>query len=189
MLSLRPAHVAVLNTALNREASEDVPSIPEIPGRVAISSPEEYDRRANEAVDKYIAFLDNRRVPGEAKRAFLTQVTGELPVLTGNLVKLLESKRRLSLLPQIAESFQSMLDEHNNIAHAEVLTAVSLDEDQRNALTSRLSELTGKQVQVEIHEAPEILGGLVARIGDRLIDGSAKTKLLALKRQLARATR
>jgi F-type H+-transporting ATPase subunit delta len=119
----------------------------------------------------------------------LTQVTGELPVLTGNLVKLLESKRRLSLLPQIAESFQSMLDEHNNIAHAQVLTAVSLDEDERNALTSRLSELTGKEVQVEIHEAPEILGGLVARIGDRLIDGSARTKLLALKRQLARATR
>jgi F-type H+-transporting ATPase subunit delta len=141
------------------------------------------------ASDEAVAFLDNRRVPGEAKQAFLAQVTGELPVLTGNLVKLLESKRRLSLLPQIAESFQSMLDEHNNIAHAQVLTAVSLDEDERNALTSRLSELTGKQVQVEIHEAPEILGGLVARIGDRLIDGSAKTKLLALKRQLARATR
>jgi F-type H+-transporting ATPase subunit delta len=141
------------------------------------------------ASDEAVAFLDDRRVPGEAKRAFLTQVTGELPVLTGNLVKLLESKRRLSLLPQIAESFQSMLDEHNNIAHAQVLTAVSLDEDERNALTSRLSELTGKEVQVEIHEAPEILGGLVARIGDRLIDGSARTKLLALKRQLARATR
>ena len=126
---------------------------------------------------------------GEAKEAFLTQVTGELPALTSNLVKLLESKRRLALLPQIAEFFQSLLDEHNGIAHAQVLTAVSIGDDERRALANRLSELTGKQVQVEIHEAPEILGGLVARIGDRLIDGSAKTKLLALKRQLVRATR
>ncbi len=141
------------------------------------------------ASDEAIAFLDDRRVPGEAKLGFLTQVTGELPVLTSNLVKLLERKRRLPLLPQIAESFQSMLDEHNGIAHAQVLTAVALGEDEQRALTSRLSEITGKQVLVEIHEAPEILGGLVARIGDRLIDGSAKTKLLALKRQLARATR
>ncbi|MCI0856252.1 MAG: F0F1 ATP synthase subunit delta [Chloroflexi bacterium] len=141
------------------------------------------------ASDEAIAFLDDRRVPGEAKEAFLTQVTGELPALTSNLVKLLESKRRLALLPQIAEFFQSLLDEHNGIAHAQVLTAVSIGDDERRALANRLSELTGKQVQVEIHEAPEILGGLVARIGDRLIDGSAKTKLLALKRQLARATR
>ncbi len=141
------------------------------------------------ASDEAIAFLDDRRVPGDAKEAFLTRAAGELPVLTSNLVKLLESKRRLPLLPQIAEFFQSLLDEHNGIAHAQVLTAVSIGDDERRALASRLSELTGKQVQVEIHEAPEILGGLVARIGDRLIDGSAKTKLLALKRQLARAAR
>ena len=142
------------------------------------------------ASDEAIAFLDDRRVPGEAKEAFLTQVTGELPALTSNLVKLLESKRRLPLLPQIAEFFQVLLDEHNGIAHAQVLTAVPMSDDEQRTLAARLRELTGKQeVQVEAHEAPEILGGLVVRIGDRLIDGSAKTKLLALKRQLARATR
>jgi F-type H+-transporting ATPase subunit delta len=141
------------------------------------------------ASDEAIGFLADRRVPGDAKGAFLTQVTGEVPALTANLIKLLESKRRLPLLPQIAEFFQSLLDEHNGIAHAQVLTAISIGDDEQRTLASRLSELTGKQVQVEVHEAPEIIGGLVARIGDRLIDGSAKTKLLALKRELTRATR
>ncbi len=136
-----------------------------------------------------LAFLGDRRVPADAKESFLTQVAGELPPLTGNLVKLLESKRRLTLLPQIAESFQTLVDEHRGIAHAQVLTAVAMSDDERQAVARRLSELTGKQVDVEAHEAPEILGGLVARIGDHLIDGSAKTKLLALKRDLARATR
>lgn len=136
-----------------------------------------------------LAFLGDRRVPGDAKESFLTRVAGELPPMVGNLVKLLESKRRLPLLSQIAEFFQELLDDHNGIAHAQVLTAVPMSDDEQRALAARLSELTGKQVQVEAHEEPEILGGLVARIGDRLIDGSAKTKLLALKRELARATR
>ena len=66
-----------------------------------------------------------------------------------------------------------------------MLTAVQLSDDERQALARRLSELTGKQVTVHPHEAPEILGGLVARIGDELIDGSTRSKLEALKRQLA----
>ncbi len=136
-----------------------------------------------------IGFLGDQRVPGDAKVSFLTQVAGELPPMVGNLVKLLESKRRLPLLSGIAEVFQTLLDDHNGIAHAQVLTAVPMSEEEQRTLAARLSELTGKQVQVEAHEDPEILGGLVARIGDRLIDGSAKTKLLALKRELARATR
>ena len=136
-----------------------------------------------------IGFLGDRRVPGDAKVSFLTQVAGELPPMVGNLVKLLESKRRLPLLSGIAEVFQTLLDDHNGIAHAQVLTAVPMSEDELRTLATRPPEPTGKQVQVETREDPEILGGLVARIGDRLIDGSAKTKLLALKRELARATR
>jgi len=141
------------------------------------------------ASDEALAFLDDRRVPAEGKREFLTRVAGDLPVLVDNLVKVLESKRRLALLPQMAEAFQEMLDEHNGVAHAQVLTAVLMSDDEQRAMASRLSEMTGKHVLLEAYEAPEILGGLVARIGDQLIDGSARTKLLALKRELATATR
>lgn len=139
--------------------------------------------------DEALAFLGDRRFPRDAKVSFLMQAAGNLPPLVGNLIKLLAQKDRLSLLPQIAEAYQGLLDEHNGIAHARVLTAIAMSDDEQDALAAKLSELTGKQILLETLEEPEILGGLVARIGDRLIDGSAKTKLVALKRKLASGSR
>lgn len=136
-----------------------------------------------------LAFVANRQMPAAAKEAFLQQAAGETAPLAWNLVRLLAGKNRLALLPQVAERFQALLDEHRGIEHAHVLTAVTMSDDEREALARRLSELTGKQVQVEVYEDPEIMGGLVARIGDRLIDGSTRSKLLALKRTLAGTTR
>ena len=138
-----------------------------------------------EAVD----FVASRQVSPDGKETFLRRAAGELSALAWNLVRLLAAKGRLALLPQIAEQFQTLLDGHRGIAHAQVLTAVAMSDEERQALATRLSELTGKQVQVEAYEEPEILGGLVARIGDRLIDGSTRSKLVALKRELAGTTR
>ncbi len=136
-----------------------------------------------------LSFVASRQVTSEAKEQFLRRVTVEPAPLVWNLVRLLASKGRLPLLPQIVEEFQALLDEQRGIAHAQVVTAMAMSEDDREALARRLSELTGKQVLVEAQEDPEILGGLIARIGDRLVDGSARSKLLALKRRLAGATR
>ena len=136
-----------------------------------------------------LAFVANRQVPSAAKEAFLRRAAEEPSPLVWNLVRLLEAKGRLSLLPQIAQHFQALLDDHRGIAHANVVTAVPMSDAERQALARRLSELTGKQVLVEAREDPDILGGLVALIGDRLIDGSTRTKLIALKRQLAGAAR
>lgn len=130
-------------------------------------------------------FVASRQVPREAKESFLARAAGDLTPFVWNLVRLLNSKSRLALLPQIAESFQELSDEHRGIAHAHVLTAVKLSDEEEQAMARRLSELTGKQVTVHPHEAPEILGGVVARIGDELIDGSTRSKLESLKRQLA----
>jgi len=135
------------------------------------------------------AFLASRQVDAAAKESFLRQAGGEPSPLVWNLVRLLSSKGRLALLADIAEQFQALLDEHRGIAHAQVMTAVPVSDDEREALARRLSELTGKRVLVETREEPAILGGLVARIGDRLIDGSTRSKLEALRRRLAGATR
>jgi F-type H+-transporting ATPase subunit delta len=136
-----------------------------------------------------LSFVASRQVTSEAKEQFLRRVTVDPSPLVWNLVRLLASKGRLPLLPQIVEEFQALLDEQRGIAHAQVVTATAMSEEEREALARRLSELTGKQVLVEAQEDAEILGGLIARIGDRLIDGSARSKLLALKRRLAGATR
>jgi F-type H+-transporting ATPase subunit delta len=135
--------------------------------------------------DEAQAFVASRQVTREGKESFLQRTAGELRPLVWNLVRLLNAKGRLALLPQIAEAFQELLDEAHGVAHAQVLTAVPLSDEDRQAMTRRLSELTGKQVTIHPHEAPEIIGGLVARIGDELIDGSTRSKLEALKRQLA----
>ena len=134
-------------------------------------------------------FLVGRQMPEEGKQDFLRRVIGQPAPLVWNLLRLLSEKNRLGLLPQIIEAFQQLVDEERGIAHAQVVTAVPMSGEERAAIARRLSELTGKQVQIETREDAEILGGLVARIGDRLIDGSARTRLLALKRRLAGAMR
>lgn len=129
------------------------------------------------------------KAPWDAKEDFLKRVVGEPAPLVWNLVRLLESKGRLALLPQIAGRFLELLDAERGIAHAQVVTAVEMSDVERRALGTRLSELTGKQVELQLYEDPEILGGLVVRIGDQLIDGSTRSRLVALKRKLAGAAR
>lgn len=136
-----------------------------------------------------LAFIASRRVTPQAKESFLRRVAGEPDPLVWNLVRLLASKGRLELLPQIMEGFQELLDAQRGIAHAEVVTAVALSDEERAALAQRLSALTGRQVQVTLREDPEIFGGLIARMGDQLIDGSTRSRLLQLKRQLGGAAR
>ena len=135
------------------------------------------------------AFLASVRAPNQAKETFLQRVLEQPSPLVWNFLRLLNERKRLALLPQIIDVFQALVDDEKGVASAQVVTAVEMNDDERNAIARRLSQLTGKQVQVEAHTDPEMLGGMVARIGDRLIDGSTRNKLIALKRQLAGSTR
>ncbi|MEX2160206.1 MAG: F0F1 ATP synthase subunit delta [Dehalococcoidia bacterium] len=136
-----------------------------------------------------LAFVSSRTIPREAKEDLIRRTAGDLSPLVWNLVRLLNQRGRLELLLQIVERFQELLDEERGIEHVQVLTAVEMSPDERDALRKRLSDMTGKQVEMQAFVEPEILGGLVVRVGDRLIDGSTKSKLLTLKRQLAGQTR
>lgn len=131
-----------------------------------------------------VAFFESARVPEAEKERVLEQVLEGIGPLAWNLVRLLVSRGRLGLTPQIALAFQELVDEHRGVAHAVVSTAVPLTAPQVEAVAARLGDLTGKQVVVEAQEEPGIIGGLVARIGDRLIDGSTRGKLESLKREL-----
>ncbi|MHB8377115.1 MAG: F0F1 ATP synthase subunit delta, partial [Dehalococcoidia bacterium] len=85
--------------------------------------------------------------------------------------------------------FGEQVDERRGIAHALVTTAVPLSDDERGAVAARLSAITGKTVDVVPVVDPAIIGGVVARIGDQLIDGSTRTRLKALRRSLEGAAR
>ncbi len=128
--------------------------------------------------------LSSQRIPADRKEALIRQAAPDLRPLSWNLVRLLIRKNRLRLLPQIAEALRELVDERRGVAKAIVTTAVPLDDSDRQRIAERLSAITGKQVVVEPRVDESIMGGLIARIGDRLIDGSTRTKLLALRAAL-----
>lgn len=134
--------------------------------------------------------LASGRVPREGKQRLLEAgLAGSVSKLAMNLALLLLERGRIDLARNVQAAFQEKVDERLNIAHATVTTAVPLADDERRAVAAKLSSLTGKQVDVTPVVDESIIGGVVARIGDELIDGSTRTRLLALKRRLAGAAR
>jgi F-type H+-transporting ATPase subunit delta len=132
-----------------------------------------------------VDILTSSRVPSEAKGSLLQSGLAGIGPLALNLAHLLVEKGRIALAEDVRAEYQRLLDEHRGMAQATVLTAVPLSEDERQAVVRRLQELTGKEIVLETQVDPEMLGGLVARVGDRLIDGSTRSQLLKLRSRLA----
>ena len=79
-----------------------------------------------------------------------------------------------------------MLDAHRGIERAEITSAVALSDEQQTRVENLLKEMVGKEIVLTVRIDPQILGGIVARVGDRVIDGSTRTKLEGLRRELVR---
>ena len=102
-----------------------------------------------------------------------------------NLMALLSSRGLVEMLPGIADRYQEMLDIHQGVERAEVVSAVSLTGEQQQHVTRMLNDLSGKDVRLTTRVDPEILGGLVIRVGDKVMDGSARARLQNMRRELA----
>ena len=87
-------------------------------------------------------------------------------------------------LPAIVNRFVELATATRQHEVAEVRSAVPLDDTQRDRLAAALSRATGKQVEVRVIVDPSVLGGVVARIGDTVIDGSVRSRLEQLKEQI-----
>jgi len=87
-------------------------------------------------------------------------------------------------LPQILEELSTIAAEARNFVVAEVRTAVPLDDKQRSEMAKALSKATGKHVEVKVLVDPSVIGGVVAKIGDTVIDGSIKRRLEQLREQV-----
>jgi F-type H+-transporting ATPase subunit delta len=136
-----------------------------------------------------VALLQDPRVPFETKTGLISGALGEVLPLVLNLVYLLLLRGRLGMLGEIADEYRRLLDNHRGIERAEVLTAVPLDDAEKQKLAERLGAITGKKITVEAEVDPGLVGGFTARIGGKLLDGSTRSKLVALKRELARGGR
>ena len=104
---------------------------------------------------------------------------------TLNLILFMIRRGRIDDLPRVAEEFGRLDDERRGITHADRHQRVCRStESEVGALTRRLEQLTGGQVRLSVETDPSLLGGLVVRVGDRLIDGSVRGRLERLRSQL-----
>jgi F-type H+-transporting ATPase subunit delta len=134
--------------------------------------------------------LASGRVPREEKVRLLSAgLENKLTPQAWNLVRILEQRGKTDLARQIQTQFQERYNDQRGIAHAVVTTAVPLGDDERTAVADQLSKIVGKRVNITPVVDESIIGGIVARIGDQLIDGSTKSRLVALKRRLEGAVR
>ena len=99
------------------------------------------------------------------------------------------SKGKLKNVDQIADEYDGILDEHKGIKHATVITAVPVDEAEKQKIVNQLQKITGKKVSVKLQVNPSILGGMVARIEDTMIDGSVRSRLELLKKDMVKAAK
>jgi F-type H+-transporting ATPase subunit delta len=135
------------------------------------------------------ALLENPKVPFEAKAKILSEHLGDINPLALNLVYLLVAKGRLGMLGDIADEYQLLLDSYRGIERAEVATAVALDDKEVAELEKRLGAMLGKKVVVEARVDKGLIGGIVARVGGKLLDGSTISKLMAMRKALAGISR
>lgn len=133
-----------------------------------------------------VAWLENPRFHFDIKAKFLSERLGDINPLALNLACLLVARGRLSMAGDIADEYQQLLDSYHGIEQAEVTTAIPLDDEDKRILAERLSAIAGKKIVLKPKVDSSIIGGVVARIGDKLLDGSTSSKLLALKRELER---
>tara|TARA_R110002110_G_scaffold94273_1_gene244668 strand:+ start:176 stop:706 length:531 start_codon:yes stop_codon:yes gene_type:complete len=101
--------------------------------------------------------------------------------LTLNFISLITSNRRLFALSDMIKAYAMLLAQHRGEISAEVTSAAKLSTKQMNAVKSELKAVVGRDVKLVPHVDPSLLGGLIVKVGSRMVDNSLKTKLDGLK--------
>jgi F-type H+-transporting ATPase subunit delta len=136
----------------------------------------------NEQVSTY---LTNPSVAADRKLATLDAALGaNVQPETRNLAKMLIERNRMTLLPEIREIFDDEVRAERGVVVANVTTAERLSDPEKDLIREKLETLTGKTVELAVRIEPEIIGGIIVRIGDQVIDGSVRNKLEKMRSRL-----
>ena len=127
--------------------------------------------------------LTNPLYPMDVKENVMKGIVGSMKVDTimGNFLNLLVQKKRAEILPEIAVAYKTMVDDAKNISHGNVISAIELSDELKENVQTILEKLTGKKVELTTSIDQSIIGGIIAQVGDLVLDGSIKTQLAGLK--------
>ena len=130
-------------------------------------------------------FLESPKLAASHKIEILAKALGRrVPRLFLRYIDTVIQKRRQMLIPAIASEYQALLDQAENRLHANVTVAREPSETERDAMARQLSRLFGKRVVPHINTNPAILGGLIVKVGDTVMDGSVRRRLSVLKQRM-----
>ncbi len=130
-------------------------------------------------------FLNTPRIEPDAKKRVLRQlIEGKVPDRLLRFLLVVVDKYRQRLLPEIAVEFNQLVNEHLGRLPVDVTTATETDPALESRIKRSLDALLGKEVLPRFRTNPRIIGGVVVRVGDRIMDGSIRHRLQLLRRSL-----
>ena len=129
--------------------------------------------------------LSDPHIPVATRQQVIVDLlSGKAEDATVSLVSLVVANGRIRELPAIVDELVAMTAREANKEVAEVRSAIALTDDQKSRLAEALGKATGKQVEVKVIIDPSIQGGVIAQVGDTVIDGSVRRRLEQLKNAL-----
>ena len=132
------------------------------------------------------ALITSPRVDhGQLENLMLALCGDKASAMQRNFIKLLVESQRLIILPEIAAMFEAMRAEAEKSVDVVVTSAFDLDEAQKQKITAAMKKRMGREIRLSCETNRELLGGIVIRAGDKVIDGSARTHLAELATALA----
>jgi F-type H+-transporting ATPase subunit delta len=135
--------------------------------------------------DKQVLFfLENPRLSIAKKRDILEPKLKGVNPMAVNLLYLLVERGGLSMMHDIFDDYQRRLDNLQGVAHAQVSAAIPLSEMETAEIKQKLSAMFGKQIDITTRVDTSLLGGIVAKVGDKVIDGSLSRRLENMKREI-----
>ncbi|MDZ7698691.1 MAG: ATP synthase F1 subunit delta [Deltaproteobacteria bacterium] len=140
------------------------------------------------ANEEFIQVVSNQLFSVEERKKILDFVLGKstYPDLLKNFLRLLLDKNRIGAVQQISNYYSKLTDDISNITRAEVTTARTLAGDAQERLMKALADFTSKDVKMMVREDKSLIGGLVVKLGDMVLDGSVRAQIEGLKESLKR---
>jgi F-type H+-transporting ATPase subunit delta len=132
-------------------------------------------------------FLFSPYFSSEEKKGGVTRIVSDTDERLVNFLELLAERHRMPVLFRIRRSFDSLWAEENRLLPVTVTSAVELDQELVDSIGARIAEQTGREVDLSSNVDPDVLGGLMVRVGNMVLDATVRNRLEQLRKQVARA--